>query len=287
MSADAPAFDATQYKTSTRAQWNQSGAGYNAWGDTLSRLLAPSFTRLMDMAGIGSGSSVLELAAGSGSLTLRLAERVGADGSVLATDLAPDILAFAVENARRAGFENVEGREMDGEAVDLPEGSFDAAVSSLGLMFFPHPLASVQGQRETVRPGAKVGALVISTPEKNPFFSIPAKVIRERAKLPPPQPGMPGPFALGAPGVAEGVFRQAGLKDVYSEAIGGMLELPSVEAHLQFLRDAFGALHMMMAGMDDAGKQATWEAVAEALRHFQSADGFRAPTEMIVCVGTR
>ena len=282
----APGFDPDKYKANTRDQWNRSSAGYNAWGETLNRVIGESVVHMMEMAAIDAGHQVLELAAGSGMVTLALAARVGANGRVLATDIAPDFLALAAENARAAGVTNVDTREMDGEAVDVPEGSFDAAVSSLGLMFFPDPVRSLQGQRQAVKPGGRVAALVISAPEKNPFFAIPAKLIRERAGLPLPQPGQPGPFALGAPGAVEAAFRQAGLRDVQSQAIGCRVELPSTRDFLRFLGAAFGALHMLMARMDDAARQATWDAVADAMAAFEGPQGFRCPAEMIVCAGT-
>ncbi len=287
MTESKPGFDPDRIKSATRDQWNRSGAGYNAWGEVLRQLVAPAGERMMELAGVGPGCRVLELAAGGGVLTLQLAARVGSGGHVLATDLSPEILAFAQENAQSAGFETVETREMDGEAVDVREASHDACVSSLGLMFFPNPLQSLQGQRRAVRPGGKVAAIVIGAPERNPFFSIPAKVIRERANLPPPPPGMPGPFALAAPGAVAELFRQAGLTDVSSEVLDLTLELPSVDEHLRFLRDAFGALHQMMAGLDDAERQAAWDAVAEALGALGGAQGFRSPGQLIVCVGTR
>jgi SAM-dependent methyltransferase len=287
MSNPSRQFDPAQYKSATRDQWNRSGSGYNAWGHTLRKVIEAPSQWMIDQAAITSGSRVLELAAGPGGLTLQLAARVGAEGKVLATDISPGILAFAGENAKAAGFGNVEIQEMDAEQVDVPEASFDAALSSLGLMFLPDPVKSVDGQRRAVRPGGRVAALVISTPERNPFFSVPAKVIRERAGLPPPQPGMPGPFVLGAPGAAEAVFGKTGLKDVQSRSFAHLLELPSVSEFIRFLGEAFGALHMMMTSMDDAAKQATWDAVAEALAPFDGADGFRCPYEVIACVGTR
>lgn len=280
-------FNPAQYKAVTRDQWNTSGAGYSAWGGTLRNLIQPAAERVMDMAGITSGSRVLELAAGSGEFTLMLAAKVGPRGSVLATDLAPDILSFAAQKAQAAGFRNVETREMDGEQLEVPAASFDAVVSSLGLMFFPDPLHSLVAQRQALRPGGSVGAVVISAPQKNPFFSIPAQVIRERAGLPAPQPGMPGPFALGAPGAMEALFAKAGLKDVVSEAVGGQVELPSVAEHLRFLQDAFAALHMMMSALSEQDKQAAWKAVEEALTPFGGPEGFRCPTELIACVGHR
>jgi len=279
-------FDPTRYKAATREQWNKSGAGYDAWGEALFRLIETPMVDLFDRAGVGPGSRVLELAAGSGRVTLPLAARVGPGGAVLATDLAPEMLAIAEKNARAKGLGNVAFREMDGEAVDVPEGSFDTALSSLGLMFFPHPVRSLEGQRRAVRPGGKVAALVIGTPQKNPFFSVPAKVIRERAQLPAPQPGMPGPFALGAPGAVEAAFEQAGLREVQARSFPATVEMADRAQFLRFLGDAFGALHMMMSGLDDAAKQATWDAVGEALAPFDGPQGFRCPAELIVCVGT-
>ena len=80
---------------------------------------------------------MLDVAAGSGDQTLAVAQQVGAQGYVLATDLSPAIVALARDNAVRAGFTHVETRVADGEDLGVPEASFDAAVCRLGLMFFP------------------------------------------------------------------------------------------------------------------------------------------------------
>ncbi len=60
-------------------------------------------------------------------------------GSVLATDISPAILDYAMENARRAGYLNVKTKAVDGESLGVTEATFDAAVCRLGLMFFPDP----------------------------------------------------------------------------------------------------------------------------------------------------
>src|SRR5947207_1210525 len=92
---------------------------------------------MLDMAGVARGARVLDVAAGAGGQTLVAARRVGPDGHVLATDIAPNLLAFAQEDARAAGLTNVETHVMDGEAIDLPDESFDAAISRVGLIYFP------------------------------------------------------------------------------------------------------------------------------------------------------
>ncbi|MGI9611176.1 MAG: class I SAM-dependent methyltransferase [Acidimicrobiia bacterium] len=281
-----PSFDPSAYKRTTRDQWDASGAGYDAWGETLQSLIRPSAVHMMDAMGLGAGSSVLELACGSGALTLLLAERVGASGHIVATDLSPGMVALAQANAGRAGYEQVEVREMDGEALEIGDQRFDSVVSSLGLMFFPDPGSSLRAQARAASPGGRVGAIVISEPAANPFFSVPAQIISARAGIAPPAPGMPGPFALGAPGRLASLSDATGMSNVTSQTIAATVALDSVEEHLRFLKDAFGALHMLMAGISDNEKSDTWAAVAEALAVYQGPDGFVSPGELVVCTGT-
>jgi SAM-dependent methyltransferase len=283
--ADTP-FDASSYKRVTREQWDASGTGYDAWGQTIQSVIRPAAEHMMDAAGVDAGSSVLELACGSGACTQLLAERVGASGYVLATDLSPGMMALAQANADRAGLTQVEVREMDGEAFEFEERRFDSVVSSLGLMFFPDPKSSLRAQRRALAPGGRVGAIVISGPAANPFFSVPARIIAERAGTAPPPPGMPGPFALGAPGQLASLFETAGLSNVAAQSFSSTVQLDSVGEHLRFLKDAFGALHMLMKDMSDDEQASTWAAVAEALSEYEGPDGFVSPAELIVCTGT-
>ena len=279
-------FDPSAYKRTTRDQWDASGAGYDAWGATIQSMIRPAADEMLETMGVGEGSSVLELACGSGAFTQLVAERVGADGHVVATDLSPGMVALARANADRSGLSQVEVREMDGEVFEFHGQRFDAVVSSLGLMFFPDPESSLRAQRSVLAPGGRVGAIVISGPAANPFFSVPAQVIGARAGIAPPAPGMPGPFALGAPGRLASLFEAAGLSNVAAQTIPATVRLESVDEHLRFLKDAFGALHMLMRSMADDEKAETWGAVAEALAVYQGPDGFVSPAELIVCTGT-
>ena len=157
---------------------------------------------MLDAAGVTEGCAVLDVAAGAGGKTLAAARRVGPNGRVLATDISPAILAFAEREAHTAGLHWVEFRVLDGENLDVEPGSFDAVVSRVGFIYFPDQQAAFAGMRRALRPGRLAG-VVYSTPEANGFFSIPVSVIRRRAELPPPAPGQPGPFRLGAPGIAQ------------------------------------------------------------------------------------
>jgi SAM-dependent methyltransferase len=187
-----PAFDADKFKQTTRTQWEAAAEAWNRWGPLLARWLGPATTTMLDMAGIRAGSRVLDVAAGAGEQTLVAARRCGASGRVLATDISPAILGFAAGAARQAGLTNVETRELDGERHDLlPENAFDAAISRVGLIYFPDQQRALAGIRHALKPGGVFAAMVYSTPDRNPFFSVPVGIIRRRAKLPPPLPGQP------------------------------------------------------------------------------------------------
>src|SRR5688572_19425944 len=213
--AAPPAFDPVKFRQTTRAQWEAAAEAWDRWGPLLGRWLGPATDAMLDMAAIGPGARVLDVAAGAGEQTLAAARRVGAEGHVLATDISPAILRFALRAAREAGLDNVETLELDGERHDtLPEASFDAAISRVGLIYFPDQQRALAGIRRALKPGGRFAAVVYSTPDKNPFFSVPVGIIRRRAQLPPPLPGQPGPFSLGAEGVLAATLEQGGFRAV-------------------------------------------------------------------------
>ena len=186
---------------------------------------------------------MLDVAAGAGEQSLAAARRAGSAGQVLATDISPAILGYAQAAARKAGLANVQTKELDGEQHDsLPEGSFDAAISRVGLIYFPDQQRALAGIRRALRPGGRFAAVVYSTPERNAFFSIPVGIIRRRAKLPPPLPGQPGPFSLGGEGVLAGVLERAGLRAVEVRRIDSPVQLASAAECVRFERESFGAL---------------------------------------------
>ncbi len=230
---------------------------------------------------------MLDVAAGAGDQTLQTAERVGPTGYVLATDISANILAFAAENARRAGHDNIETKVLDGEDLDVPAGTFDAVISRVGLIYFPDQQKALAGMKRALKPGGRVAAIVYSTAENNKFFSIPVSVIRRRANLPPPLPGQPGPFSLGGSGVLEETFRKAGFRDVQSRTVPAPVRMKTAAECVRFEKESFGALHQMLAGLDDAGREAAWREIEQELRAFETPGGFEGPCEMIIGVGVK
>jgi SAM-dependent methyltransferase len=242
---------------------------------------------MLDAAGIGTGSQVLDLAAGAGGQSLAAARRVGPTGHVLATDISPTILEYAAKVASEVGLANVTTQEMDGETLDVGEASFDAVISRVGLIYFPDQQAALGGVNRALRPGGRLSAIVYSTAEANAFFAVPVGIIRRRAQLPPPAPGQPGPFSLGGAGVAAAALAQAGFHDITVEAVPSPLRMASAAECVRFERESFGALHQMLAGLPENERHAVWDEVGQALAEFEGPGGFVGPCEMLVIAGTR
>lgn len=281
-------FDPVQYKVTTRQQWEDAADAWHRWGPTLEEWLGAATERMLDAAGVGEGSRVLDVAAGAGGQTIAAARRAGPGGRVVATDISPTILTYAAKDAAEHGLTNVETVEADGEALDqLPEGSFDAVISRVGLIYFPDQQQALAGMRRALADGGRIAAVVYSTPDRNEFFSIPVSIIRRRAQLPAPQPGQPGPFSLGAPGVLEAALTTAGFRDVQVDVVPSPLVLADAAECVRFERESFGALHQMLSSLPGAERPGVWTEIEEALSRFESAGGFRGPCEMLVGSGTK
>src|SRR5918998_921629 len=288
MTGEATQFDPIKYKETTRDQWQSAAEPWYRWGPTVDEWLGEATETMLDMAGVGPGGRVLDVAAGAGGQTIAAAKRVEASGYVLATDISSNILDFASEAARREGLGNVQTRVMDGESLEeLEEESFDAVISRVGLIYFPDQHKALSGMRRALKPGGRIASIVYSTAENNKFFSIPVSIIRKRAQLPPPLPGQPGPFSLGGVGVLEEVFKSAGLIEVHSQVLSAPLHLPSAAECVRFERESFGALHQMLSGLDDAQREAAWAEIEQELRKFEGPDGFQGPCELVVGSGVK
>lgn len=288
MTTETPQFDPIKYKETTREQWQTAAEAWHRWGPTLATWLGAATDLMLDMAGIGPGSRVLDVAAGAGEQTLRAARRVGPNGYVLATDIASNILAFAATVAREAGARQVETRVLDGENLDeLADNTFDAVISRVGLIYFPDQHRALTGMRRVLKPGGRIAAMVYSSAEHNAFFSLPVSIIRRRAQLPPPLPGQPGPFSLGSPGVLEEAYRRAGFREIVTRVVAAPLRLSSAAECVRFEQESFGALHQMLAGVSEQERRETWQEIEEALRQFETTTGFEGPCELVIGVGVK
>ena len=103
------------------------------------RELAPDSIQLFDRIGVVEGSRAIELGCGPLGCLEILSQRVGPKGSVVGVEISADAVAFARRYLADQKIGNVEVRQSDGKATDLPRESFDLATARLVLVNIPEP----------------------------------------------------------------------------------------------------------------------------------------------------
>ncbi len=255
-----------------KAQWSAAASGWERWGGWFESQSGNLSGWMCDAAGVGPGSRVLDLACGPGPIAVLASQRVRPDGHVVATDLAPEMVAITVRNKLRLGLDNLEVVEMDMQALTLPDGSFDAATCRFGLMFCPDPVLGAAEALRVLRPGGRYAVAVWDVPARNPFFTTIAAPLGEFVPVPPPSPTAPGVFRLAPPGELEGVLRSAGFTDIVVESRPIELIYTSLDEYWTIQTELAAPLRSAIAtlGADDIGRLKT--RVFESLQPYMRGD---------------
>ena len=261
--------------------------GWAKWEARFSAGLSEATDTLIDMAGVGPGMRALDPACGAGVQTLRLAERVGPQGAVVACDISPTMLEHVRENAARAGLRNIATLETSAEGLSEAPGPFDAAICRLGLMLFSSPQKALASVQRVMKPGARFSALVFTTPAKNPFMAQSFAILLRHAGKSPPGPGKPGLFALGGESVLENLMRESGLADIQTRTVTARIRLSSAAETLQMMQEAFGAYRAVVAELGAAERARAWGEVSDFLKSFETESGFVTELEFLIGSGAR
>jgi len=254
---------------------------------TRMQALGPATERMLMLANIAEGSYVLDIAAGTGDQTMLAAQRVGPQGRVVATDISPNMLAVAAEQARQAGLTNITTQVLDAQHLDFPAETFDAVISRQGLMFIPNLQQALSRMWQVLKRSGTLAATVWSTPERNPVFALPFVVARRYAGLPQPPAGEPGLFALSTPELLTEALQTAGFQDITVEAIPLLYEYPSAAAFIDARKDTAGPLLTLIERLSPVDRERMWAEIAAGLRQFEGPQGFAAPGEILLVRGSK
>ncbi|MDP9135760.1 MAG: ubiquinone/menaquinone biosynthesis methyltransferase [Actinomycetota bacterium] len=171
MSAATHASGDTMPEQQVEAMFDRVARYYDLINSVMSAGLHHAWrARAADIAKVGPGDRVLDVAAGTGDLTIELSKRVGPDGEVVGVDISEGMLALAREKAPGIRFEQ-------GSALDLPyaDAEFAAATTGFAARNFSDLSRGLAEMRRVVRPGGRVVVLDFTTPTRPPlswFFQL-------------------------------------------------------------------------------------------------------------------
>jgi len=286
MSEQAP--DPQRLKDDQRRDWDAAAAGWRKWWAVFERSAQHVSDRLVELAAVGPGARVLDVATGNGEPAVTAARRVGPRGKVVATDQSGGMLAIARERASALGVTNIEFHESDAESLAIEERGFDAVVCRWGLMFMPDVGRALRGLYDRLAPGGRIATAVWSSGDKVPMITIGADIVRKLAGLPPPAAGALDPMRLADPSILTGAFAQADFRDLSVERRGVTFEFDSAMAFAQFREDVSAPFRALLGRQTPEMRQRILDAVIEAARAYAGADGkVRTTNETILFAAHR
>ena len=272
----------------TLREWRDSAKYWETHARTIQKMFAPVTAALIEDAGITEGDAVLDVAGGPGEPSLTIAEKVGPAGSVMCTDAVAEMGAAAESEAARRGVKNIQFQQCQADSLPFENNFFDAAVSRLGVMFFPDPVAAI---REMLRVTKKEGTLSFAVwheSNANPFAYVVTDVISRHMKTQPADPDAPGAFRFAEPGKLVRVLAEAGAVHVRERLLKFQIEAPiSREEFWEMRSGTSGTLREKLDALSSDLRLTIANEVKEAVAEFFPNAEMSFPAQMLIVSGDK
>lgn len=266
----APDFAAI--KSRQNAAW--ASGDYARIGCTL-QIVGETLAEAMDLS---PNARVLDVAAGNGNATLAFARRWC---EVMSTDFVDALLA---RGRMRADAENLEVSYHIADAEELPfdSGSFDAVVSTFGVMFTPNQLRAASELLRVCAPGGKIG-MANWTPDG--FIG---QLFKTLGRHVPPPAGVSSPALWGSSAWIEQVFA-AKARSIAISPRSFIFRYRSPAHFVDYFRQYYGPVHKAFLALDAKGQAALAQDIIETIARFDTAkDGsMRVPSDYVEVIITK
>ena len=234
--------------------------------------------RIVAHAELKPGETVLDVACGKGASLLHAGRAVGESGRVLGVDIVEAMVAAAREAVAKAGLKNTEVELMDGEALDVPDASFDVVIMAFGLGFLRPEAALPEMARVLRRPGRFVTSIPAGGGDNWAFFG---ELCQKYGLAPKGQPGavrMPTPEEVNAMFTAAGFTLNPPVMDSVS------VMFPDEESWWRWAWSH--GQRGFLEQLDDAQLEEFKEAAFESLRSFATPEGLPLEQQFMVLTAT-
>lgn len=215
---------------------------------------------LAEAADIRAHEDVIDIAAGNGNATLAAARRFA---RVVSTDYVPALLEKGRARAEAEGLA-VTFQAADAEALPFADASFDAALSTFGVMFAPDHRRAAAEMLRVLRPGGRIG-LANWTPDG--FIG---QLFRIVGKHVPPPAGLVSPARWGEQAYLRDLFGPAA-EQIHAQRKCFNFRYASAGHWLQVFRQYYGPVHKAFAALDPAGAGALEQEVRALLERLNTA----------------
>jgi ubiquinone/menaquinone biosynthesis C-methylase UbiE len=271
-------MDAKLQRRIQRYGWDKAVSYYEpCW----KQQLEPAQTCLFALAGLQRGARVLDVACGTGLVSLRAAVQVGPEGAVVGTDISEHMVERARTMAAQHHLRHTTFARMDAEDIRLPDGTFDVVLCALGLMYVPNPVRALQEMFRVLKPGGRAVAAVWGQRDRCGWAEIfPIVEMRVHSEV------CPLFFQLGTGDMLAQTFQAAGFKDIVSERLSTILHYAS-PADACSAAFAGGPVALAYSRFDARTRQAAHAEYLAAIAAYGIGDGYAIPGEFVVVRGDK
>ncbi|SOY39614.1 conserved protein of unknown function [Cupriavidus taiwanensis] len=256
------------------ALWN--GASGQAWVEhqgLLDDMFRPLEEQLLQAAGNAGAQRILDVGCGTGSTTLALARRLGAQGRCTGIDISAPMLAAARARAQREGI-NASFIHADAQEHAFAPASFDMIVSRLGVMFFSDPVRAFANLRWAATSDATLHCIAWRSAAENPFMTTAERAAAPLLpELPPRQPGAPGQFAFGDRERVLSILQASGWDNIDIRPSDVTCTLP--ERALAGYLSRLGPVGLALQGADATKRERVIDTVCAAFTPYVHGDTVR------------
>ena len=261
-----------------RYGWDKAAEYYeNNW----QAQLKPAHDLLLEVSKIQPSEHIIDIAAGTGLITFRMAEIVGPSGSVLATDISDEMVKIGNNSVRFKGLSNVIFKRMDAENLSCEDNTFNVVTCALGLMYFPDPNAALVEMYRVLQKGGRAVAAVWGSRKKCGWADI-FPIIDARVNT----DVCPMFFNLGETEVLKYPFESAGFNDISLLKIETTLTYASAEEACQasFLG---GPVAMAYSRFNESTRNEVKIEYIKSIEPFKTENGYEIPGEFVICSGVK
>lgn len=231
-----------------------------------------------DMAGIGPGQRVLDVACGTGVLACAAAGRVGHEGHVVGLDPNQEMLAVA-----RRKSTNIEWQDGWAESLPFPDENFDVVVSQFGFMFFEDQIAALREMVRVLRPDGRLAVTVCDALDHSPGYAVLAELLH-RLFGEPVAGAFRVPFVCGDQDQLRSLCAEAGITEAQVARRDGTVRFGSIESLISTERACAWTLGGLL---DEAQFERLLKEAEESLQPFVTTGGavaFVMPTLIITAI---
>jgi ubiquinone/menaquinone biosynthesis C-methylase UbiE len=259
-----------------RYGWDKAAQYYeNFWQGQLK----PAQNKLLEMADLNAGEKLIDIACGTGLVSFPAAEKLGATGFVLGTDISDSMVKICSDIAQEKDLANMQFKRMDAEELDVSDAEFDVALCALGLMYFPDPIKALKEMYRVIRPGGRTVAAVWGQRVHCGWAEI-FEIIDRRVS----SEVCPMFFQLGNGDMLKRNFEAAGFSNIVFERLNTILQYDNGE---EACGAAFagGPVALAYHKFSEPVKNEVHAEYLDSIRSFKKGNGYEVPGEFVVAIG--